>query len=704
MTTLQQSRETHAIHKTRMTPPHLAGVTHATRASTIAGTSLRTKEGQPKTMSETAVTDTRSAMEYLINGDLKSEDDELTWDFLSAIAMQLSQRPKISAFQTSEAFKALSYVILDLHKKRTVEAITDVIAKAVSLATKRVREELDEATEQLTLAVTSTTNTALDTKRDCRLAVQDMRDAVETAVTALENAGAICEIQQEGLKATATEAELAAHTRPTTYADRAKKPIPAVHATMVAKAELQKRKIRLIKAAELEGEGLGDLTEKQWVEKANMALELMDAQEEKPNGTCFVGVSKEREEKGVIFEMNSGEAAGWIRDRKVMAAFLAKMGSTVDFKAHTYEVVMDWVPISFDAEEPAAWKRVEQSNGLRESAIQEAAWIKPTHLRTTGQRTAIAVLRMASREDANQIIEGGLFIEGKKVWGRKQVQEPKRCLKCQCFGEHKAAKCASIHDVCGRCGNQHRTSLCTEDDKGKWECSNCKATGNGGHKGHGAADRRCPIFLARVDRMNNTRQENRYKYFCTTDPATWETHQPNGYDKTVRPDSHMQGPGDYPCHTRDEQNGGDPHTQGYNGGSQGWQMAGGRKGGGKKGGREAGSNTQRQADKGGEEARALPRAGGSKDKDNGNAQTGALRSNGPGVTVGDRGQRTEEVRQGGGNRVYRQETQREPAPSQRTLNDMWKGKERDLRSWSEDINARMRELEMDRNPNPYSYD
>ena len=89
--------------------------------------------------------------------------------------------------------------------------------------------------------------------------------------------------------------------------------------------------------------------------------------------------SKEREEKGVIFKMNSGEVAGWIRDRKVMAAFLAKMGSTVDFKAHTYEVVMDWVPILFGAEEPAAWKRVEQSNGLAESAIQEAAWIKPTH-------------------------------------------------------------------------------------------------------------------------------------------------------------------------------------------------------------------------------------------------------------------------------------------------------------------------------------
>ena len=692
-----------------MTPPHLAGVTHATRASTIAGASFKTKDGQPKPMPETAVTDPQSATEYLINGDFKSEDDELTWDFLSAIAMQLSQRPKLSAFQASEAFKALAYLILDLHRKRTVEAIADVVAKAVSLATKRVREELEEATEQLTLAVTTTTNTALDTKKDCRLAVSDMRDAVETAVTALENAGALYEIQQEGIKA--TEAELAAHTRPTTYADRAKKTIPAVHATVVAKAELQKRKIRLIKAAELEGEGLGDLTEKQWVEKANMALELMDVQEEeKPNGTCFVGVSKEREEKGVIFEMNSGEAARWIRDRKVMAAFLVKMGSTVDFKAQTYEVVMDWVPISFDAEEPAAWKKVEQSNGLRESAIQEAAWIKPTHLRAMGQRTAIAVLRMASREDANQIIEGGLYIEGKKVWGRKQVQEPKRCLKCQCFGEHKAAKCESINDVCGRCGSQHRTSLCKEDDKGKWECSNCKATGNGSHKGHGAADRRCPIFLVRADRMNNTRKENKYKYFCTTDPATWETHQYNGYDKTARSDSHMQGPGDHPGHTRDEQDEGDPHMQGYNGGSQGWQVAGGRKGGGTKGGRGAGSNTQRQADKGGEEARTLARAGGSKDKDNGNAQTEAFRSKGYRAGVGDSGWRNEGARQGVGNRAYRQEpqretvpTQREPAPTQRTLNDMWKGKERDMRAWSEDIEARMQELEMDRHPNPYPY-
>ena len=71
------------------------------------------------------------------------------------------------------------------------------------------------------------------------------------------------------------------------------------------------------------------------------------------------------------------------------------------------------------------------------------------HLCVVGQRTAIAIFKMAMQEDANIIIEKGLYVEGKKVWGRKQVQELRRCLKCQCFGEHKAGECCLIHDVCG---------------------------------------------------------------------------------------------------------------------------------------------------------------------------------------------------------------------------------------------------------------
>ena len=682
-----------------MSLANTGGVSRATRATTVGNTS-KAKEDQPKSKTESAVTDPDSAIALLVEGDYKSEDDELTLDFLSIIAMQLSQRVKLTAFQASEAFKALSYLILDLHQKRTVGVITDVIAKSVSLATKRVREELEEVTEQLTVATVASTNVTVELGTDCRTVLHELREAVVEAVTALENAGALVVHQQEMIQKREEGARAAIVTDASTYADRVKAKVPAVHATMVAKAELQKRKIRLTKAAGLGGNEMGDLTEKQWVEKANMALELMvgDQHEDevpdilKPIKTSFVGVSKEREGRGVILEMNSGEAAGWLRGKQVMAAFLAKMGSTVDFQAHTYEVVVDWVPVSFEAQEPAAWKRVEQSNGLRESAIQEAAWIKPTHLRSTGQQTAIAIFRLSSREDANQIIESGLYIEGKKVWGRKQVQEPKRCLKCQCFGEHKAAKCASIHDVCGRCGRQHRTSLCTENGKEKWECSNCKATGNGGFKGHGAADRRCPIFLARVDRMNRVRQENKYRYFCTTDPATWETHEFSSHDKQKETNLHMQ-----------EQGGGPRATEAVGDGRRG-----GRKGA-EGGSSKANANTQRQ--EGGVGVGVNAKAGSSRDKDNGNDQTEVPR-NGNNSTVRDGDNRKGDGggvnRQEGGPRNYRQNAQRAsgPSQSQMTLKEMWstwKGKDRDLRSWSEDIDARMQQIESDRHLNPYPH-
>ena len=120
---------------TRMSPPTTEG---SIRATTRA-----------KTVTDTLVKDADTAMEYLIDRDFKSEDDELSFEFLSIIAMQLSQQSRLSTRQASDGFKALSYLIDDLHRKRTVEVITDVIAKAVSLATKRVRDELEAATEQL---------------------------------------------------------------------------------------------------------------------------------------------------------------------------------------------------------------------------------------------------------------------------------------------------------------------------------------------------------------------------------------------------------------------------------------------------------------------------------------------------------------------------------------------------------------------------
>ena len=100
-----------------------------------------------------------------------------------------------------------------------------------------------------------------------------------------------------------------------------------------------------------------------------------------------------------------------------MADFLSNMGSMMDYKEQLYEVVIDWIPVSFEVDQMALWRGVEQASRLRSSAIKGVLWIKPTHLRALGQKTAITVFKLATREDANQVIEGGVYVEGKKVWG-----------------------------------------------------------------------------------------------------------------------------------------------------------------------------------------------------------------------------------------------------------------------------------------------
>ena len=299
---------------------------------------------------DTVVTDAAMATEYLIDGNLITEDDEFTLEFLSVIAMQFSQQQKLSTKKALEAFKALSYLPFDMYQKRTVEAITDLTVEAISLATKRAREdseELEAVTELLVAAAAASNNTVEELREECRNMVTELKDAVEEVVKSLGST-------EEGRKARGG-ASGNCDDLTDSYADSVKRKVPAMHAMVVAKAELQKKRIRLVKASGMGGEGLGDLTEKQWVEKANIALMLKEGQEEnRPEGVNFMGVSKEKEDRGVIFEMNNGVAAGWLKDKEVMVAFLEKRGSTVDFKVQTYEVVVDWVPVTFKVDQPAA--------------------------------------------------------------------------------------------------------------------------------------------------------------------------------------------------------------------------------------------------------------------------------------------------------------------------------------------------------------
>ena len=73
------------------------------------------------------------------------------------------------------------------------------------------------------------------------------------------------------------------------------------------------------------------------------------------------------------------------------------------------------------------------------------------------------------------------------------------------------------------CRKQHRTSDCQEMDKDVFTCSNYKIVSNGKQGGHSASDQCCLVFLEQVEQVNRLCCENKYRFFCTANPKTWET-------------------------------------------------------------------------------------------------------------------------------------------------------------------------------------
>ena len=111
-----------------MPSPNTGGGICNTRANMSLGLTKTKARDNFKKQMDSYVKDPISAANFLMEGDFKSEDDELSFELLSVIAMQLSQQTR-SPKLVLEAFKALSYLILDIHRKHTTESITDTIAK-----------------------------------------------------------------------------------------------------------------------------------------------------------------------------------------------------------------------------------------------------------------------------------------------------------------------------------------------------------------------------------------------------------------------------------------------------------------------------------------------------------------------------------------------------------------------------------------------
>ncbi|KAG2089124.1 uncharacterized protein F5147DRAFT_556739, partial [Suillus discolor] len=219
---------------------------------------------------------------------------------------------------------------------------------------------------------------------------------------------------------------------------------------------------------------------------------------------------------GILYELNAPGSAKWISIPANRSNFLNHFGTDIVIKDRAFHLLLENVPISFDPNSQIILVEVEQKGGLSQDDIVKARYIKPITRRNPRQRTGHIALTLKSKRSANQIIRFGISIEGKKVYGRKLLPEPSRCLKCQAFDSgHIAANCPQEHDTCGTCRADHRTASCAVDIQDLYHCANCETDG------HASWSRDCPVFIAKWQRCRSKNEEARYKYFPMEDPLMW---------------------------------------------------------------------------------------------------------------------------------------------------------------------------------------
>lgn len=237
-------------------------------------------------------------------------------------------------------------------------------------------------------------------------------------------------------------------------------------------------------------------------DKANRLITEME-DPTRPETVRIESVTRTRD-GSLLLLLNSKEAADWIREPDVEDRFLDKFAISACIRDRKFNVMLRWVPITYDPTSSVHQREVEEVNGLLDHSIQKARWIKPIVRRRIGQTRAHAVITLTTADAANRVIRDGLEICGARARAEKTKQEPLQCLKCRGW-EHKAQNCEVQSETCGTCGENHWTDSCK--NKGNLYCASCKTNV------HASWDRTCPEFLRRCATYNERYPENDMVYF-----------------------------------------------------------------------------------------------------------------------------------------------------------------------------------------------
>ncbi|CDO73964.1 hypothetical protein BN946_scf185043.g12 [Trametes cinnabarina] len=413
----------------------------------------------------------------------------------------------------AEGLIAFAYVA----RAVAAEEVQDAVSRAV----------LERAEDQLTLRLDEHASHVETRVAELTQGVERMRREMETTVAELRDACDSVQRAEEKLGEARKSLESAALSGPGLNVPG--EPAAAVQSLTIDSAPTRFRRAAtladllqqqvLVRDAALQDDLGNRLTSEQVCARARSAIDEMARAGLTPPGDGTVEEAKVLPHGDVVFTMASREMAHWLLKPTVAKPFARKMGMTAQVVERTYKLVAERVPLSFHPQDAAALRAVEEAHGRRPHAITRADWIKPIARRHPGQRTAFIILTVAGVEQANRAIRG-LTLAGRQVLVRRDMEEPRRCAKCQRYDGHFARECTAVQDVCANCAGAHATARCdTRDDPRTYRCANCATDG------HAAWDKGCPTLRAKTSGRIQRRADCGFRFFVTNAPETWVSEE-----------------------------------------------------------------------------------------------------------------------------------------------------------------------------------
>ena len=184
--------------------------------------------------------------------------------------LQLSQANTKTPKLVVEGMRAIAFLMEDITKSQLVDDITNAVMF-------KLTSDLDSslATDEVTVGLRTSVSESLTMLRE---EVQGITQQLKNVASGVAHATPALE-----------DGQLPAPT----YANTTCQGIPPAHAATIAQANMLEKQIVIDKDPNLDTNSLENLTEKEVVSKANIALSLMGiCAEDVPEGITFVGAQK----------------------------------------------------------------------------------------------------------------------------------------------------------------------------------------------------------------------------------------------------------------------------------------------------------------------------------------------------------------------------------------------------------------------------